>query len=101
MRDAGRSAPRLLTSLRPYQWLVRRVDAERPGRGRNLDKPVEGFVQLLAGDCCEDLPNAMVELGLAQPAIGVGLLEPGLGAVTLFRRDLHLQTGVLVDRVHD
>ena len=62
VRDASHSAAGLLTRLGPDQWLVRRVDTERPRRGRNLDKTIEGLVQLLAGDCCEDLPDPPIEL---------------------------------------
>ena len=47
--EAGDAATGLLPGLRADQRLVRRVHAERPGRGGHLDQAVEGLVQVLAG----------------------------------------------------
>ena len=76
VRETGGAAAGLLADLGPDQRLVGRVHAQGLGRRRHLDQPVESLVQVLAGDRGDDLTDPAVELVLADPAVGVGLLEP-------------------------
>ena len=97
---AATPSPGTLLVRRADQRLIRRVQSERPRRSRHLNQAVEGLIQLLARDRGQHLPDPLVELEFADPAVCVGLFEPRLSSVALFGGDMHVQAGVLVSRAH-
>src|SRR5215203_292427 len=97
---SGNTSAGAFFRLRLNEGPVSRMETERPGWCWHLNQAIEGLVHLLAGRCRQDLPDSLVELDLADPAVGICVLQPGFCSIALLWGDTHAQTRVLISGAH-